>query len=69
MYILANITKKQFQMHFLKWKYLHFKQNSIEICSCGLIDNKLALGEEVAWYQIGAKPLLQPMMTTLHNTT
>ena len=35
----------------------------------GLIDNKLILDVEVAWHQTGAKPLPQPMMTTIHNTT
>ena len=55
--------KQHFQLHFLEWKSPYLDKNFTEIVASGLIENKSALVQLMAWGLCGTKPLPELMMT------
>ena len=49
--------RRYFQTHFLEWKLLCFDSISPKLVSKASADNTPALGQIVAWYRTGDKPL------------
>ena len=59
---LASLTGKS-QTTFFSWKYLNCDWYDIEACFKGIIYNKAALVQLIAWYRANDKPLSEPMLT------
>ena len=50
-------------IHFFQWKYLNSDWYYIEVCFKGIIYNKSALVQSIAWCRASNKPLSEPMLT------
>ena len=57
------LRRLHFQTHFHEWKVLNFDSGFTEVSSHGLIQNKSALFEVMAWRQTGYKSLPGPRHT------
>ena len=59
---LANLTGK-LQTTFFQWKCLNSDWYYIEVCFKGVLYNKSALVQWMAWCRASDKPLSEPMLT------
>ena len=60
---LWPIWRVNCRQHYFQWKYLNSDWYYIEVCFKGIIYNKSALGQLIAWYRASDKPLYEPMLT------
>ena len=54
--------RRQFQVHFLKWKLFTLNEISLKYAHYGLIDNMTALVQIMAWRRTGDKPLSEAIL-------
>ena len=60
---LWSIWRVNCRQHFFQWKYFNSDLYYIEVCFKGIIYNKSALVQLIAWSRASDKPLSEPMMT------